>query len=524
MKTLKLKQVIIAGVVGSQFGLPVFAADNAATGTNGAASVDIPAFAADGGSPAQEAEIKALKQQVEALVEKVDALEQHTPTAQAATISDLDQQVRILQRQREIDQETATAKAATAPKISLGANGFSFSSADTNFVLQLHAVLQFDSRTFFHDDNAKGVDGFLLRRARPILSGTVARDFEYNFTPDFGGSQVQIFDAYTIYHGAPYFQIEAGKFKPPVGLEALQADVNTSFNERSLATDLVPNRDLGLAFKGDVSGGVASYVVGLFNGASDYNSTVTNSYAQNNKSVDARLFFQPWKNSDVNGLRGFGFGVGGSYENDNPATNVTTSLTPGYTTDGQQKFFTYNKNVYADGVHWRLSPQSYYYYGPFGLLGEYAISDQRVSNDNIGGKKNVDVHNTAWDIAGSWLLTGEDASYNNGVTPRQNFDPRLNHWGAWQVVARYAELNVDNDVFSGYSINHNYSLANPTTSADGAQAWALGLNWYLNKNVRANLSFAHTTFSEAYGGNKYASGSVPAQSENVLFTRIQLAF
>jgi phosphate-selective porin OprO/OprP len=518
MKTTKLKQLIIAATVGTQFTLPVLAADGAATDTNGTASPEISAASADGGSPAQEAEIKALKQQVEALVQKVNALEQQpAPAEQAATISDLDQKVRILQRQREIDQDAAVAKAATVPKISLGANGFSFSSADTNFVLQLHSVLQFDSRTFFHDDGAKGVDGFLLRRARPILSGTVARDFEYNFTPDFGGSQVQIFDAYTIYHGAPWLQVEAGKFKPPVGLEALQADVNTSFNERSLATDLVPNRDLGLALKGDLYGGVASYTVGIFNGASDYNGTVTNSFSQNNKSVDARLFLQPWKNSGVNALRGFGFGAGGSYENDQPATNAATGLTPGYTTDGQQKFFSYNKNVYANGVHWRLSPQTYYYYGPFGLLGEYVISDQHVSNYNTAGTKNVDVHNTAWEISGSWLLTGEDASYN-GITPRHNFDPRLNQWGAWQVVARYAELNVDDDVFKGSSVNN--SLASPLTSADRAQAWAFGLNWYLNKNIRANVSFSHTTF----GGYTGPATGVAARAENVLFTRVQLAF
>jgi phosphate-selective porin OprO/OprP len=294
MKTTKLKQLIIAATVGTQFTLPVLAADGAATDTNGTASPKISAASADGGSPAQEAEIKALKQEVDALVQKVNALEQQpAPADQAATISDLDQKVRILQRQREIDRDAAVAKAATVPKISLGQNGFSFSSADTNFVLQLHSVLQFDTRTFFHDDGAKGADGFLLRRARPILSGTVARDFEYNFTPDFGGSQVQIFDAYTIYHGAPWLQVEAGKFKPPVGLEALQADVNTSFNERSLATDLVPNRDLGLALKGDLYGGAASYTVGIFNGASDYNGTVTNTFSQNSKAVDARLFLQP---------------------------------------------------------------------------------------------------------------------------------------------------------------------------------------------------------------------------------------
>ena len=87
MKTLKLKQAIIAAVVGTQFVLPVFAAESAATGTNGTAAVEIPAFAADGGSPAQEAEIKALKQQVEALVEKVSALEQQrAPAEQAAPL------------------------------------------------------------------------------------------------------------------------------------------------------------------------------------------------------------------------------------------------------------------------------------------------------------------------------------------------------------------------------------------------------------------------------------------------------
>jgi len=518
MKTTTLKQLILAVAVGTQFALPAFAAEVAATGSTGTASAEIPAFTADGRSQAQEAEIEALKKQVAALVQQVTALEQHAPPEPAATIADLDQKVRILQRQHELDQDAATAKAATAPKISLGQNGFSFSSADSNFVTQIHGLLQLDSRIFFHDNGAQGVDGFLLRRARPIFSGTVARDFDYNFTPDFGGSQVQILDAYLNYHYTPEFQVQAGKFKSPLGLEHLQTDANTSFNERSLVTDLVPNRDLGLALKGDLAGGVASYTLGVFNGASDYNGTVTNSFSQNSKALVARLFLQPWKNSDVNALRGLGFGVAGSYENDQPATNAATGLTPGYTTDGQQKFFSYNKNVFASGGHWRLSPQANYYYGPFGLLGEYVISDQRVSNDSVGGSKNVDVHNTAWEISGSWLLTGEDASYNNGITPRQNFDPRINHWGAWQVVARYAELNIDDDVFKG--TNPNLSLASSKISADSAQAWSLGLNWYLNKNVRANVSFSHTIF----GGYTGAKPAVPAQAENALFTRIQLAF
>jgi phosphate-selective porin OprO/OprP len=508
----KLKQLIVATVVGSQFALPVLADDNASTN---AAQLQIPAYAADGssGSSAEAAEIKALKQQVEALVQKVNALEQQRrPAEQAATIQDLDQKVRILARERENDQDAVVALAKTQPKISLGANGFSFGSADSNFVAQLHGVLQFDSRSFFQDGGANGNDGFLLRRARPIFSGTVFHDFDFNFTPDFGGSTVQIVDAYLNYRFNPELQLEAGKFKSPIGLEHLVADRDLLFNERSLATDLVPNRDLGLALHGDLFGGVASYALGLFNGAPDYNGTTTNQSFQDDKAFAGRWFFQPWKNSDLGGLRGLGFGIGGSYQANHPATNTVTGLTPGYTTDGQQKFFTYASGVNASGAAWRVSPQAYYYYGPFGLLGEYVISDQQVRK----AANSVDLANTAWEISGSWVLTGEDASYN-GVTPLHPFSPHNNQWGAWQLVARYAALDVDGKAFTADGGNY---FANSAASASGANAWSLGVNWYLNKNLRADLSFAHTEFD----GYKGSAAGVGKQPENVLFSRLQLAF
>jgi phosphate-selective porin OprO/OprP len=421
----------------------------------------------------------------------------------------LDQKVRILQRQREIDQDAAVAKSATAPKVSLGQNGFSFSSADTNFVLQLHAVLQLDSRTFLHDNGAKGVDGFLLRRARPILSGTVARDFEYNFTPDFGGSQVQIFDAYTVYRGAPEFQVQAGKFKSPVGLENLQADASVLFNERSIANNLIPNRDLGIMLKGDLFGGAASYAVGIFNGAPDYTGTTVNTPFQDDKAVAGRVFFQPWKNTKVKPLKGLGFGVGGSYEVDHPTSNSTTnSLTAGYLTDGQQKFFAFKSSAYSDGPHWRLSPQASYYYGPFGLMAEYVVSDMQARS----GTNSAELQNTGWEVTASWLLTGEDATYG-AITPNKPFDLRKNQWGALQLVARYGELDIDNRAFKG-SV-----YADPTKSATGAQTWSAGLNWYLNKSIRANASFSHTEFD-----GPVTSGNVAYKPENVVFSRLQLAF
>jgi len=288
----------------------------------------------------------------------------------------------------------------------------------------------------------------------------------------------------------------------------LQSDPYTAFNERSLATDLVPNRDVGVELHGDLFGGVASYAAGLFDGAPDYNSTTFNTDSDNDKAFAGRVFLQPLKTTDVNALKGLGFGVGGSYESDR---NGAGGLTPGYKTDGQQTFFTYAGTVVANGQHWRVSPQGYYYYGPFCLLGEYVVSDQDVKN--TAGTL-ADLQNRAWEVTAGWVLTGEDASYN-GVTPRHPFNLHGGGWGAWQVVGRYEELNIDGSAFP--------TFASSATSASSAHAWSAGINWYLNRNIRVNASFSHTMFG-GYTGGTPATPVVPEQAENVFFTRIQLAF
>jgi phosphate-selective porin OprO/OprP len=302
--------------------------------------------------------------------------------------------------------------------------------------------------------------------------------------------------------------------------------VNISFNERSLATDLVPNRDVGLQLWGDITGGVLSYAAGIFNGVGDEQNSSNAAY-ENEVEFAGRLFTQPFKSSDITALQGLGFGVAGTSQNGTSNTkdlpNTTGGTLPGYTTDGQQQFFAYNpagRTVTASGEHWRLSPQGYYYYGPLSLLGEYAISDQGVSSTTTAAPvttARADLHNTAWEISGGWVLTGENASFN-GITPLHPFDPHNGQWGAFQVVARFAELNIDDAAFPLF--------ANPATSASAAQAWSAGLNWYLNKNIRLNASFSHTTFTGGgvIGAVPAAPATVTHQPENVFFTRIQLAF
>ncbi|MGV3772024.1 MAG: OprO/OprP family phosphate-selective porin [Verrucomicrobiales bacterium] len=440
-------------------------------------------------------------------------------------LEELDQKYRILERKIEIDQEAASEKSKTAPSMSIGQNGFSYRSADTNFVLRIRGLIQADGR-FYIDDNGNNVnDTFLLRRARPIIEGTLWKNLDFTLVPEFGGgstttggtssaSTPSILDAFINARYSPELQLRVGKFKSPVGLEQLQSDTQAPFIERALPSALTPNRDLGVMLHGEVLDGVVNYAAGVFNGVGD-NRTTANIDNDDEKEVAARLFFHPFQKTDVELIQGFGFGLGGSYGNQEGGSSLPAGN--GYVTEAGQQFFSYRQgagtnaataNVTADGTHWRLSPQAYWYYRNFSLLGEYVISSQELRrNDPVATFGEVD--NTAWQIVGGYVITGEDASYK-GVTPRNPLSISEGHWGAWEVVARYSQLDIDNDAFP--------TFATAATSASRADAFGVGLNWYANRNIRAAVNYIHTEFS---GGG---SGRVTGKDENAIMTRLQLAF
>ena len=54
-------------------------------------------------------------------------------------------------------------------------------------MLRLRGYAMADGRFYLHDQPNNGIDTFLLlREVRPILEGTVYRDFDFRLMPDFG--------------------------------------------------------------------------------------------------------------------------------------------------------------------------------------------------------------------------------------------------------------------------------------------------------------------------------------------------
>jgi phosphate-selective porin OprO/OprP len=212
-------------------------------------------------------------------------------------------------------------------------------------------------------------------------------------------------------------------------------------------------------------------------------------------------------------LAGLGFGFAASQGNFRGSL-AATGL-PSYKTPGQQaNFFTYT-NTFGNGDRTRISPQAYYYYGPVGVIAEYARVSQDVTN-NANLSRSLD--NDAWQIAASWLVTGEDASFK-GVKPKQVFDANNGGWGAWELVARYEENNIDSGAFS---VVGQTRFASPVTNAKSASSWGGGVNWYLNQNVRLALNYERTSF-EAGGGGTIAA-PLDRPDEKILFTRLQLSY
>ena len=422
-------------------------------------------------------------------------------------IRQLDQKLRALELKQQVQDEQASA-AKSAPKVSLTDKGYAISSGDGANLIKFRTLVQLDSRLFFNDGGLVN-NSFVLRRARLISEGTFATIYSFQLVPEFGGTGApSILDANFGVALSKALQFRFGRLKSPVGLELIQSDAGTFFAERSLATNLVPNRDLGVLASGSILGDSVIYSAGILGGVADGASS-TNADFDNDKDLVARAYATPFKSRTDSPLQGLSVGVSGTLGRQKSASGRTA----GYKTDGQQTFFSYLPTVVADGRTWRVSPQGDYRCGPFGLLGEYVLSTVNVRPGATGAK--AELRNKAWQLAAGWVLTGEDSSFS-GVTPKTDFNPAAGTWGAFEIAARYANLKIDDAAFPLF--------ASTSSNADEASSVGFGLNWYLSKVVLLKFDYHQTKFDFAPFAPATPAAVLLRQDEKAFISRFQIAF
>ena len=142
------------------------------------------------------------------------------------------------------------------------------------------------------------------------------------------------------------------------------------------------------------------------------------------KDIIARVFAHPFVDTTVEPLQGLGIGVAATWGRE-------TGTPANYKTSGQQTFFSWTNGTSLDDDRFRISPQAYWYWGPFGLFGEYVFTSTNVRRNAGGGRVVASPDAESWQLAASYVLTGENASYR-GVTPREGFSPSNGSWGAFE--------------------------------------------------------------------------------------------
>ena len=150
---------------------------------------------------------------------------------------------------------------------------------------------------------------------------------------------------------------------------------------------------------------------------------------------------------------------------------------------------------------------------------------------------------SAWYLQSSWILTGESKAYVPATgtftspKPAQPFSLSKGDWGAWELAARYSDLNLNDlvsdtsNIVTGWTATaKSYTYYNTVRGGD-QKIVTLGLNWYPNNAVRFLLDYQWIDVSRLQAPAAVSTLGTPAlpavnggQNLQTIALRAQIAF
>ena len=504
----------------------------------------------------QQAQLDAQRQQLDAQRAELDVLkgkEASAAAGAAAGPTNADAK-RIDALEQQVAQAKIAAQEAPGTKFSNGR--LTETTADGRSSIAVRANVQLDAGHYDQDspgtlatdfrrgsvgagsrenDAARDLsDGAYFRRARFGVEGVIARDFNYRFLAEFGGSGTEgagrINDAYIAYTGFAPLTFQIGAFSPPANMADGIATEDLLFIERATPAEL--SRSLGGA-DGRLGFGVRSGGP-RWMGALTYTSrTVGDAETfDSQRALVGRLGGLVLANPDYN----VHLGVNGTYVISAAQSALSGASQyglrfrdrPELRVDSTRLIDTGNIEAdggYAAGIEFAANWKS------FLLQGEnywYGV-ERRISNL-------PDPDFSGYYVEASWIPTGETRRYVSangafqGPRPRVPFDGK-GGWGAWELALRYS--NMDLNFREGLD-----GTAAPADSVRGGDqsVLAAGINWYLNGNIKFMLDYMHVEvdrLNPASATNPTPFGTSPAtppfgvqigQDLNIYALRSQFSF
>jgi phosphate-selective porin OprO/OprP len=460
----------------------------------------LPAQAQSAGS---DSEIALLKAQLKLMEQKLDRLQKQT---QANTTAAASANAKATTASAKVDAkiDVANANAAYPTKgpilrtkgayVKMPGNRPTICTDDNQNCIAITSRLHLDVGGYDYRPNSAGTtpqtaqNGVLARRARIGVLGTFAGDWDYALIYDFGGTPDAasfVENAYVTYKGIKNLYIDGGYLDVPYTLDEATSSNNITFIERASSQTVATNIGAGdnRAAFGFHANGDNWWVGSYFTGPS---STVSHSLRPQTGAT-ARGVFVPVNNEVGSLIVGadaqFLFDTGGAVNTNNlssfsdriesridPATNALLNA---------NAFLTNVKGVQV------YSGEAAGQIGSFYAQGEYFdYSVQRMSGF-------ADAHFTGGYAQASYVLTGEKRKYNpvtgsyGSVNPANPAHWQSGNYGAWEIAARYSEMNLNDFLVKGGELKNT----------------TLGLNWYVNTNIRFMFNWVHGQVDKATAAN-----------------------
>ncbi|MFC1707719.1 OprO/OprP family phosphate-selective porin [Planctomycetota bacterium] len=342
--------------------------------------------------------------------------------------------------------------------------------------LSFRGVLQAGAELYSDKDHPRN-DTLSVGAARLMAEGFFFRSLGYKVEADLEQDGVtKLKDGYINLGFVDVAQLRAGHIQTPIMLEK-QKDVRfRNFVELPMIQGIAQlDRDLGVMVHGDLC--CLNYQIGVFNGQAP--NTVDD---DNPKDLAARIQLTPF------GAEGNEFaemlGIGASVTHGHRGTrSKQDGFVPAFQTTSGTTFLAPRGPLGQAGRLTRAGFEAVFSKGPLAVQAEYVYS--RIENlvSGAAGEVDLDVEGVYVDVL--YMLTQEPYPVGGRVRPDHNFDPSRGGLGAFQVAARYEAVMTESG-FARLTAN----------STDRLDAFTLGLNWYLNPQMKLQLNYQRIVFDD----------------------------
>lgn len=343
-------------------------------------------------------------------------------------------------------------------------------SIDQRFRVWFDNRVSIDAAMFFGDNEEIG-NGVDIRRARFAVKAILWKRWGGELDLDFSGNELHLRDAFIRYFFKKGF-VKLGNHKEPFSLERTTTSRYITFIERPMMTELAPSRHIGIS--ANKHGDHFFAQGGLF-----FNKINNNDIREQNEdygtdegySLTGRLAWMPVQEQQ----KLIHLAVAGSFRKPKRPEKGNPQKSFRYATRAET-FINRKKYIDTDFI---LESKSSTLLGlelaamhkNLKFTSEYARQDYQRKN----GYVNAGIF--GWYAMAGWLLTGDNYAYSNieGEFTQINF--RDVKKGALEMALRYSYMDAndfDADLTGG-----------------AAEIYTLGLNYYMNYNVKFMLNFSY---------------------------------